>query len=84
MSADAESKMLFVEINQRGIPGVPEQARRGSKVEFACLMTTYLVAGKSNGLVNLLANDLNMGHGYAERITVAWIHAEMWRGRDRR
>ena len=79
MSADAESKMLFVGINQhediwRPRPG-PNRVEGGIRMFDD---DVYLAVGKGSGLVNVLAIDLDMGHEYAERITVARIHVKAW------
>ena len=79
MSPDAESKMLFVGINQHGDIWRP---RKGpDRVEGEIYLfddDVYPAAGKGSGLVNVLAIDLDMGHAYAERITVARIHVKAW------
>lgn len=79
MSADAESKMLLVGINQHGDTFRP---RKGpNRVEGEIRMfdeDEYPHKGKGSGLVNVLAIDLYMGHAYAERITVARIHVKAW------
>ena len=36
----------------------------------------HSAVGKGNGLVNVLAVDLDMGHDYGERVTIARIHAK--------
>lgn len=38
----------------------------------------YPESGSGSGLVNVLAVDLDMGHEYGERITVARIHQKAW------
>lgn len=79
MSADAESKMLLVGINEHGDTFRP---RKGpNRVEGEIRMfdeDVYPHRGKGSGLVNVLAIDLAMGHAYAERITVARIHVKAW------
>ena len=78
-SAVAESKMLFVGINQHGDIW---RARKGpNKIKGEIHMfdeDVYPAVGKGSGLVNVLAIDLDMGHAYAERITVARIHVKAW------
>ena len=79
MSPDAESKMLFVGINQHGDTWRPRTGP--NRVEGEIRMfdgDVYPAAGKGSGLVNVLAIDLDMGHAYAERITVARIHVKAW------
>ena len=79
MSPDAESKMLFVGINQHADTF---RRREGpSRVEGEIRMfdeDEYPSRGKGSGLVNTLAIDLDMGHAFAERITVARIHVKAW------
>lgn len=79
MSADAESRMQLVGISQHGDTFHP---RRGpSRVEGEIRVfdeAEYPSVAKGSGLVNVLAIDLDMGHEYAERITVAWIHVKAW------
>ncbi len=38
----------------------------------------YPAVGEGSGLVNVLAVDLDMGHDYGERVTIARIHAKAW------
>ena len=79
MSSDAESKMLFVGINQHGDTWHPRASL--NRVEGEIRMfddDVYPAAGNGSGLVNVLAIDLDMGHAYAERITVARIHVKAW------
>ena len=79
MSAAAESKMQFVGISQHGDTFRP---RKGpNRVEGEIRMfdeAQYPSVGKGSGLVNVLAVDLNIGHDYAARITVARIHVKAW------
>ena len=79
MSAAAESKMLFVGINQHGDTWRPRTGPNRVEGEIRMFdADVYPAAGKGSGLVNVLAIDLDMGHAYAERITVARIHVKAW------
>ena len=79
ISVDAESKMLVVGINQHGDTW---RSRAGpNRVEGEICMfdgDVYPAAGRGSGLVNVLAIDLDIGHAYAERVTVARIHSMAW------
>jgi hypothetical protein len=79
MSADAESKMLLVGISRHEDTF---RARAGpNRVEGEIKLfddEVYPAVGKGSGLVNVLAVDLDMGHGYGERVTIARIHAKAW------
>ena len=79
MSAAAESKILFVGINQHGDTWRPRAGPNRVEGEIRMFdADVYPAAGKGSGLVNVLAIDLDMGHAYAERITVARIHVKAW------
>lgn len=79
MCADAESKMVFVGINQHedtfrrreGPYCVEGEIRMFDEDEYPSI-------GKGSGLVNALVIDFDMGHAYAERMTVARIHVKAW------
>ena len=79
MSADAESKMLFVGIDQHGDTWRPRSGPNRVEGEIRIFDgDVYPAVGKGSGLVNVLAINLAMGHAYAERITVARIHVKAW------
>ena len=78
-SSEAESKMLFVGINQHGDTWRPRPGPNRIEGEIRMFdKDVYPAVGKGSGLVNVLAIDLDMGHAYAERITVARIHVKAW------
>ena len=79
MSPNAESKMLFVGINQHGDTWRPRKGPNMVEGEIYLFDDdVYPAAGEGSGLVNVLAIDLDMGHAYAERMTVARIHVKAW------
>lgn len=79
MSTHAESKMLLVGISRHEDTF---RARAGpNRVEGGIKLfddEVYPAVGKGSGLVNVLAVDLDMGHDYDERVTIARIHAKAW------
>lgn len=79
MSAAAESKMQFVGISQHGDTFRPRNGPNRVEGELRVFDDDeYPSVGKGSGLVNVLAVDLDMGHEYAERITVGRIHVKAW------
>ncbi|KAH8743461.1 heterokaryon incompatibility protein-domain-containing protein [Hyaloscypha finlandica] len=79
VSAAAERKMLLVGVSQHHDTF---RARTGpSRAEGEIRLfdpAVYPEIGPGSGLVNVLAVDLDMGHEFGERITVARIHARAW------
>ncbi|KAF1960522.1 HET-domain-containing protein [Byssothecium circinans] len=79
VSPEAEKKMMFV-----GISRCEDtfKAREGPKrVEGEIEIFdggVYGKVGRGSGLVNVVAVDGDMGHEYAERVTVARIHVKAW------
>ncbi|RYP48701.1 hypothetical protein DL769_011176 [Monosporascus sp. CRB-8-3] len=78
-STDAESKMILVGVSRHEDTF---SARNGPyRVEGRIKLfddEVYPAVGKGSGLVNVLAVDLDIGHEFGERITVARIHARAW------
>jgi hypothetical protein len=79
MSTNAESRMLLVGISRHEDTF---RARAGpNRVEGEIKLfddEVYPAVGKGSGLVNVLAVDLDMGHDYGERVTIARVHAKAW------
>ena len=76
VSPGAEKNMMFV-----GISRCEDtfKAREGPKrVEGEIDEGVYGKVGKGSGLVNVVVVDGDMGHEYAERVTVARIHVKAW------
>lgn len=76
---DAESKMLLVGISRH--EDTFRKRAGPNRVEGEIELfddEVYPAVGKGSGLVNVLAVDLDMGHDYGERVTVARIHAQAW------
>ncbi len=79
MSAAAESKMQFVGISQHEDTFRPRKGPNRVEGEIRISdKAQYPSVGEGSGLVNVLAVDLNVGHDYAARITVARIHVKAW------
>ncbi|KAM7183501.1 HET domain containing protein [Rhypophila sp. PSN 637] len=82
LSSGAEAKMILV-----GLSSQSGDATRSAleplyyEEEPIALFDTevYGESGHESGVVNVLAVDLDMGHEYGERITVARIHQKAWR-----
>lgn len=79
VDTNAENKMLLVGISEHADTF---QARAGpNRVEGEIELfdkEVYPAVGKGSGLINVLAVDLDMGHDYGERVTIARIHAKAW------
>lgn len=79
VSPEAEKKMLLVGISRNEDTF---KAREGPKrVEGEIRLfddEVYPAVGKGSALVNVMAVDMDMGHDYMERVTVARIHVKAW------
>ncbi|KAF2246193.1 HET-domain-containing protein [Trematosphaeria pertusa] len=81
VSPAAESKMMLVAISGYG-PDEPAGRTGPSRAEGEIELfdeRVYPASGLGSGLVNVLAVDLDMGHDFGERITVARIHYRAWK-----
>jgi hypothetical protein len=77
-NAEAESKMVLVGVSRHDTiwdKCGPYRAEGEIKLFDE---KAYPVSGTGSGLVNVIAVDLDMGHEFGERITVARIHARAW------
>ena len=81
ISTDAERKMILVGVSRHEDTF---SARRGSnRAEGEIKLFddgVHPTVGTGSSLVNVLAVDLDMGHEFGERITVARIHARVGGG----
>ncbi|KAK4164792.1 heterokaryon incompatibility protein-domain-containing protein [Cladorrhinum sp. PSN259] len=81
LSPEAEAKMILVGLStQSGGSTRSILAPQSPKWKSVTVFDTkvYDESGLGSGLVNVLAVDLDMGHEYGERITVARIHRRAW------
>ena len=78
LNAEAESKMILVGVSRHDAiwdSCGPYRAEGEIKLFDE---KVYPVSGTGSGLINVIAVDLDMGHEFGERITVARIHALAW------
>lgn len=75
----AESKIMFVGISQHEDTSTARKGPGRAEGEIKIFdHSVYPSVGKGSGLVNALVVDLDMGHEYGERITVARVHVQAW------
>jgi len=81
LSPEAEAKMLLVGVSRHKDARRPRSGPRKTKEASVTLFDDeeYPDVGRGSGLVNILAVDLDMGHEFGERITVARIHEMAWK-----
>ncbi|CZR66050.1 uncharacterized protein PAC_15951 [Phialocephala subalpina] len=79
VSGDAESKMILVGVSRHEDTFWKRSGPYRAEGEIKLFDDeVYPDIGPGSGLVNVLAVDLDMGHQFGERITVARIHARAW------
>lgn len=79
VSPAAEKKMLLVGVSRHEDTFSPRTGPSRVEGEIGWFdEDAYPAVGTGSGLINVLAVDLDMGHEFGERITVAKIHARAW------
>ncbi|KAE9377360.1 HET-domain-containing protein [Stipitochalara longipes BDJ] len=79
VSALAESKMLLAAVSQHADTFRARAGPNRAEGEIKLFDDdVYPAIGPGSGLVNVLAVDLDMGHEFGERVTVARIHKQAW------
>jgi hypothetical protein len=79
VSPEAEKKMMFVGISRGEDTFKAREGPKRAEGEIEIFDGgVYEKVGRGSGLVNIVVVDEDMGHEYAERVTVARIHVKAW------
>ncbi|KAK4208729.1 HET-domain-containing protein [Rhypophila decipiens] len=81
LSSGAEAKMILVGVSSQSGDATRSALEPLYPEEEPITMfdaEVYAESGHESGVVNVVAVDLDMGHEYGERITVARIHQKAW------